>query len=211
LVVIPTAAFYLTFGSQILSVFLTDAFAENVRTMDLLVISSTIVALVLPLRSAIVGVGRQATLFFVGLGGLGLQLVAMLVLVPDELMGVETFGLKGAGAALALLMTSIYYFFALRYMAWRTAKIVPNSRSFRHLLSAVFMVGVMYAVDYLLIPTVDWLALIALALIGTVTYGLAAYALGELEASDYRYFRSMLNPKDTLEYVVNELVGKRGH
>lgn len=211
LVVIPTAAFYLTFGSQILSVFLTDEFADNVLTMDLLVVSSTVVALVLPLRSAIAGVGKQATLFYIGLGGFLLQLVAMLLLVPDEIMGVETFGLKGAGAALALLISAVYYFFALRYMAWRTAKIVPNSRSFKHIVSAVFMVGVMYVVDYLLIPDVDWLGLILLALIGTVTYALAAYALGELEASDYRYFRSMLNPKDTLEYVVNELVGKRGH
>jgi drug/metabolite transporter (DMT)-like permease len=73
------------------------------------------------------------------------------------------------------------------------------------------MVGAMYVVDYLFIPTVDWLALIVLAIVGIVAYGIAAYALGELEASDYRYFRSMLNPKDTLDYVVNELVGRRSH
>jgi O-antigen/teichoic acid export membrane protein len=210
LVVIPTAAFYLTFGSQILTVFLTDEFAEHVRTMDLLVVSSTVVALVLPLRSAIAGVGKHSTLFFVGLGGLVLQLVAMVVLVPDEFLGFDTFGLKGLGAAFALLISSIYYFFALRYMAWRTAKIVPNSRSFKHLVSAAVMVGTMYVVDYLIIPTVDWVALVLLAVVGVISYGLAAYALGELEPSDYRYFRSMLNPKDTLEYVVNELVGKRG-
>jgi O-antigen/teichoic acid export membrane protein len=211
LVVIPTAAFYLVFGSQILSVFLTDAFADNVRTMDLLVISSTVVALVLPLRSAIAGVGKPKTLLIVGLGGFAIQLVAMLILVPDEIAGIEVFGLKGAGAALALLIAAVYYFFALRYMAWRTAKIVPNSGSFKHLASAVVMVGVMYVVDYLLIPTVDWVALIVLAIVGIIAYGLAAYALGELETSDYRYFRSMLNPKDTLEYVVNELVGRRSH
>ncbi len=33
--------------------------------------------------------------------------------------------------------------------------------------------------------------------------------MGELEASDYRYFRSLLNPQDTFQYVVNELLGKR--
>jgi O-antigen/teichoic acid export membrane protein len=211
LVVIPTAAFYLTFGSQILSVFLTDEFASAVRTMDVLVIGSAVVALVLPLRSAIVGVGKHTTLFFIGLGGLAVQFLAMLVLVPDELLGIPMAGLKGLGAALALLISSVYYFFVLRYMAWSAAKIVPNSRSFKHLLSAVFMVGVMYIVKYLVIPEIDWLALVALAVIGSLAYGLAAYVMGELEPSDYRYFRSLLNPQDTVRYVVNELLGKRGH
>jgi cellobiose-specific phosphotransferase system component IIC len=146
----------------------------------------------------------------IGLGGFVLQLVAMIILVPDEVQGIEMLGLKGFGAASSLLVLSIYYFFVLRYMAWKTAKIVPNSRSFKHLLSAVVMVGVMYTVDWMFIPSVDWLALVVLALVGTVTYGATAYVMGELETSDYRYFRSMLNPQDTLQYVVHELLGKRG-
>lgn len=210
LVVIPTAAFYLTFGSDIVSVFLTDRFSSAVQTMDVLVISSTIVALVLPLRSAIVGVGKHGTLAMIGIGGFAIQLVAMLILVPDEVLGIEMFGLKGFGAASSLLILSVYYFFVLRYMAWKTAKIVPNSRSFRHLLSAVVMVGVMYTVDWMFIPSIDWLALVVLALVGAIAYGATAYLMGELEASDYRYFRSMLNTQDTLQYVVNELLGKRG-
>lgn len=209
LIVIPTAAFYLTFGSQILGVFLTAEFAAEVRTMDLLVIASTVVALVLPLRSAIAGVGRPATLFFIGVGGIAVQLSAMLVLVPRELFGAETLGLGAFGAAAALLLASIYYFFVLRYMAWRSAKIVPNSRSFKHLLCAMLMVGVMYTLDWLVVPADEWFGLAALAVIGTVTYGASAYMLGELEAADYKYFRSMLNPQDTLQYAVNELLGKR--
>ena len=209
LVVIPTAAFYLTFGSQIIDVFLTGEFAEAVGTMDLLVIASTVVALVLPLRSAIAGVGRFETLFFIGLGGLAVQFAVMLVLVPNRLLGIDMLGMGAFGAAASLLISSIYYFFVLRYMAWKQARIVPNSRSFKHLVSAVVMVGVMYTVDWILIPTVDWLALIVLAIIGTVTYGATAYFMGELEASDYRDFRSLLNPQNTMQYVVNELLGKR--
>ncbi|MBN1677693.1 MAG: oligosaccharide flippase family protein [Candidatus Thermoplasmatota archaeon] len=210
LIVIPTAAFYLTFGSQILGVFLTSEFADEVRTMDLLVIAGTVVALVLPLRSAIAGVGKPATLFYIGVGGLCVQLAAMLVLVPGSLFGVEMLGLGAFGAGASLLIASVYYFFVLRYMAWRIAKIVPNSRSFRHLLCALLMVGVMYTFDWLVIPANELFGLILLALIGTVTYGVSAYVLGELEASDYRYFRSMLNPQDTIQYAVNELLGKRG-
>jgi len=209
LVVIPTAAFYLTFGQRIVVVFLGDQFSPAVRTMDVLVISSTVVALALPLRSAIAGVGKHGTLAMIGLGGFVLQLVAMIILVPDEVQGVKMLGLKGFGAASSLLVLSVYYFFVLRYMAWKTSKIVPNSRSFKHLLSAVVMVGVMYTVDWMFIPSVDWLALMVLAGIGTVAYGATAYVMGELETSDYKYFRSMLNPQDTLQYVVHELLGKR--
>ena len=54
-----------------------------------------------------------------------------------------------------------------------------------------------------------WLALIFLAILGVLVYGATAYLLGELDRADYRYFRSMLNPQDTFQYVVNELVGKR--
>ena len=189
--------------------FLTDDFVPVVTTMDLLVIAAAVLALVLPLRSVIVAVGRPKTLFMVNIGGLSIQLMLMLVLVPDSFLGFECFGLKGLGAAAALLVTSIYYFFVLRYMAWRIGKILPNSRSFRHLVSAVIMVGTMYVVDWLIIPTVDWVALIFLAVLGVLAYGTSAYIMGELDRDDYRYFKSMLNPQDTFQYVVNELVGKR--
>ncbi len=209
LIVIPTAAFYLTFGSQILNVFLTNEFAAEVRTMDILVVASTVVALVLPLKSAIAGVGKPGTLFYIGLGGIGLQLLALLVLVPDSVLGVKMLGLESLGAASALLLASVYYYFALRYMAWRIAKIVPNSRSFRHLACAMLMVGVMYTLDWLIIPADQWYGLVVLAVAGVLAYGASAYGVGELDLSDYRYFRSMLNPKDTVQYAVNELLGKR--
>jgi len=209
LVVVPTAAFYLLYGSDIIRTFLTDDFVPVVTTMDLLVIAAAVLALVLPLRSVIVAVGRPKTLFMVNIGGLSIQLMLMLVLVPDSFLGFDGFGLKGLGAAAALLVTSIYYFFVLRYMAWRIGKILPNSRSFKHLVSAVIMVGTMYVVDWLIIPTVDWVALIFLAVLGVLAYGTSAYIMGELDRDDYRYFKSMLNPQDTFQYVVNELVGKR--
>jgi hypothetical protein len=47
----------------------------------------------------IVAVGRPKTLFMVNIGGLSVQLILMLVLVPNSLLGVELFGLKGLGAA----------------------------------------------------------------------------------------------------------------
>jgi hypothetical protein len=130
-------------------------------------------------------------------------------LVPDRILGFAALGLKSSGAALALLVCSIYYFFVLRYMAWRTAKIVPDSRSFKHVFAALVMVGVMYVIQWAFLGRIDWLALILLAIVGTMTYAVTAYVMGELEPSDYRYFRSMLHPQDTLKYVVNELLGKR--
>ncbi len=209
LIAIPTAAFYLTWGPDILRVFLTKDFASAVNTMDVLVISGTLVALVLPLRSAIAGVGSHITLFWVGLGGVIIQLGLMLVLVPDDLFGIDTLGLRSFGAASSIFVTAVYYFFTLRYMAWKEAGIVQNSRSFWHLISALSMIGAMYVVRYLFIPTVDGLALILLALIGVVTYAGTSYVVGELEPSDYRHFRSLLNTHDTVHYAVQEILGRR--
>ena len=209
LIVIPIAAFYLMWGSQMLTIFLTHEFASAVSVMDLLVISGTLVALVLPLRSAIAGAGSPKTLFWVGAGGLAFQVVLMLIFVPRELYGFPMFGMKGFGAALALLLTSIYLFFTLRYMAWRTAKIVPNSKSFKHLMSAIVMVGSMYVFAWLFAGTIDWIDLVLLAFVGFFAYSATAYGLGELELSDYRYFKSLLNPQGTLQYVVNEMLGRR--
>ncbi|UCE92181.1 MAG: lipopolysaccharide biosynthesis protein [Methanobacteriota archaeon] len=209
-VVIPTAAFYLLYGTDILRVFLTEEFVAAVLSMDLLVMASAVVALVLPLRSVIAGIGRPVTLFAIGLVGLLLQLALLLVLVPEEFLGFETAGMGRRGAAAALLMCSIYYFFALRYMAWRITRIVPYSHSFKHLLSAITMIGAMYVVDWVFVPVIDWLWLILLAVVGLFAYAFSAYFMGELERSDYKYFKEMLNPHGTFEYVVRELVGKRG-
>ena len=209
LVVIPTAAFYLLFGTEILKVFLTDDFASIVRTMDVLVISGTVLALVLPLRSIIAGTGKPAMLFWVGSGGLLLQFVLMLILVPDKLFGIDMFGLKSMGAALAVFVGSIYYFFLLRYMTWKTGHILPNSNSFRHLVAAMVMVAAMYVVNWMFIPTVDLVALVVLGVVGFFSYGISAYLLGEADSSDYRHFRELLNPRGSIQYVVNELLGKR--
>lgn len=209
LVVVPTAAFYLFYGSDMLRVFLGDAFVPAVRTMDMLVIASTVLALVLPLRSLLVGLGRPKTLLFIGLGGIGIQFCLLLVLVPDMFLGVQMLDMRGRGAALALLVTSVYYFFILRYMAWSEGRILPSSRSYKHLVAAVVMIGVMYVFDWLFVPAIDWVALMLLAVVGVAAYSISAYFMGELEASDYRQFRTMLNPQDTFQYVVNELLGKR--
>jgi len=133
----------------------------------------------------------------------------MLIFVPGNIYGLPMFGMKGFGAALALLFTSIYLFFTLRYMAWRTAKIAPNSRSFKHLMSAIVMVGAMYVVAWLFFESIDWIGLVLLAVVGFFAYSLTAYGLGELELSDYRYFKSLMNPQGTLQYVVNEMLGRR--
>ena len=210
LIVIPTAAFYLVYGADILRVFLTEEFVSASRTMDLLVMASAVVALVLPLRSVIAGLGKPGTLFVIGLVGLLLQLGLLLVLVPPELMGIEMLGLGRQGAAAALLICSIYFFFSIRYMAWKTSRILPYSHSFKHILSAVIMIGAMYIVDWVFVPAIDWIALMLLAIVGFFAYALSAYFLDELEFSDYKYFKTMLNPQNTFEYVVKELIGKRG-
>lgn len=210
LVVIPTAAFYLFYGTDILRIFLTEEFVAAVRSMDLLVMASAVIALVLPLRSVIAGVGRPVVLFAIGLIGVALQLGLLLVLVPEEFLGITAAGMGRQGAAAALLICSIYYFFSLRYMAWRISRIVPYSHSFKHILSAITMIGAMYVVDWMFIPVIDWVALVVLAVIGVFAYAFSAYFMGELEFADYKYFKAMLNPQDTLQYVVGELIGKRG-
>jgi len=211
LVVIPTAAFYLAYGTDILRVFLGPEFVGAVRTMDVLVISSAVLALVLPLRSIIAGLGRPETLFWIGAGGLAVQSVLLAVLVPDEIRGIEMFGLGGQGAAISMFGGSVYYFFVLRYMAWKKSRILPNSRSFKHIFSAAVMIGAMYVVDWVFLGDVGWTDLLLLMVVAVISYSVTAYLIGELDASDYRHFRAMLNPQGTLHYVVNELLGKRLH
>ncbi|MEM3050036.1 MAG: polysaccharide biosynthesis C-terminal domain-containing protein, partial [Thermoplasmata archaeon] len=180
-----------------------------VRVMDVLVVSSTVVALVLPLRSVIAGLGRPSTLFWIGVGGLFVQLVLLIVLVPERVLGVRMLGLGGLGAAFALFLGSIYHFFLLRYMAWKKSRILPNSRSFKHVFAAAVMIGAMYVVDWAFLGEVGWLDFLVLVFVAVGSYGATAYLIGELDASDYRHFRALLNPQGTLHYVVSELLGKR--
>jgi len=71
------------------------------------------------------------------------------------------------------------------------------------------MIGSMYIVNWVFEPSINWLWLIVLAVVGCASYGASAYFLDELEFSDYKYFRELLNPQDTFQYVLNELIGKR--
>ncbi|HEX9908968.1 MAG TPA: oligosaccharide flippase family protein [Thermoplasmata archaeon] len=208
LIVVPIAAFYIFYSRDILRELFGELFVPAVDTMNVLVLASALLALVLPLRSVIASVGRPSILFWIGAGGIALELLLMVVFVPESFLGIDMFGLKGFGAAMAILVGSMFYFGAFRIMVWRTSRILPTTGIFKHLLCAAMMLFTLYIVD-LLLPRVDLIALVLQAIVGLVSYATAAYLMGELKRSDYRKFREMLNPSETLGYVVHELLGKR--
>lgn len=208
LIVVPIAAFYFLFGTDIIRIFLSDSFLPALGTMHLLVLAAVLSAYLYPLRSAVAAHDRPRLLYVVGGGGLLVQLVASLVLIPTQLWGLPAAGLGAFGAALAVLLAVIYMVVAMFWLVVGVFQALPTTRVVFHLLSAAAMVGGLYILDLVFWETLRWYTLLLLVVLGALLYGAVGYGLGELERRDYRYFRALLDPRETWDYVSRELLGK---
>jgi len=208
LIAVPVAAFYFVFGTDIVRIFLSDDFLPAVGTMHMLVAAAVLTAYLYPLRSAVAAHDRPRLLYVVGGGGLLVQLVASFLLIPEDLWGVPAAGLGAFGAALAVLLAAIYMLVALFWSVVGVFQAVPTTRVAFHLVAACGMAGGLYVIDLVFWETLRWYTLLLLALLGALLYAAISYGLGELERRDYRYFKALLNPRETWDYVSRELLGK---
>lgn len=208
IVVFPAAAFYIVLSPQILRSFLGEEFIAASEMMTVLVISSIFASFVFPLRAILAAENLARTIFFIQIVSVISAVILILVLVPRTLLGFETLGLGGIGAAYAVLAGSLVSFVGTRWMAWREIQALPTFRSLIHILCSLVMAAAIYVLDMTLIHSVYWWHIIILAFAAGAVYATLCRLAGELDLGDLKYFATLLKPRENIRYAARELLGK---
>jgi len=128
----------------------------------------------------------------------------LFILIPNELFGVQLFGLSYVGAAIALLISTVIGFLALRYVVYKLTKTGFNPRlAIQVLALAVTSVVLLLLGDFHPMSNILWLLLysgIALA----VFFGILML-FREFTRKDLDYFMELLNVREMVRYIREEV------
>jgi O-antigen/teichoic acid export membrane protein len=199
IIIFPTAAVTVLLGPDFKSV---DPFS-----LQILMISTLISLLNITYSSQIVAMNRPDLIFKLNLLFFGLYFPLLLLFVPSSLFGIQTFGWSYQGAAIAVLIGTIVNFVLVR----RIVKSLSNTRSnWRLLLHFISMAITLLAL--LLISKVwtvsHWYDLLGVGICAIAVFISILAATGEFKKKDLSYVLDVLNLRQMIKYIKNELSGK---
>jgi len=138
---VPMGVVLILFARPIVQTMLGDEFLSAVPMVRIFAISGLFVAFNIPYFSQIIGTDRPwiyaVIIFIQGF----LNLILILILVPKILFGIDMAGVRGTGAALATLVSSIAGFILVRFVVRRyiVTRTIPYWRIYRIFISGAVM------------------------------------------------------------------------
>ena len=205
---IPIATLIILFPTEVCVALFGGQFAPAGDTMRFLAISMTFSLLNTVYSSQIMGVNRPDITAKIILATFFMNVVLLLIFVPDQLFGMKMLGLSYTGAAIVTAMTSLAVFLSVRIIVKELTGTTSNPRILRHILSGV----VAGATTLLLDQVFPFAGLIGILVFGTVTlavfFGIMT-ALKEFSRADIDYFLDLINPRKMYSYMGNEMKNKR--
>jgi len=204
MVFFPAVAFILTFSRHICLILLGTEFIASAPILAILAFVALINGTTQPYTQQMGGTNRIMLAAKLSSIVFGLNILLNILFIPQQFLGIKLFGMGGIGAALATLISMSIGALLFRYYAYRITASKPYTRTFLHLVSAVFMSIVLYYISASMYAVpVHYLMLFAL--LGIVIYVLTLAALREFSAKDLHFFIKILNPVQLKKYAVNEI------
>jgi peptidoglycan biosynthesis protein MviN/MurJ (putative lipid II flippase) len=134
-----------------------------------------------------------------------------LILIPIDIkfLGISGFGLGATGAAIATVCTAVFGFIYARAMAWYLLKLKWDPTAIiKHVMAALVMVFVLIYLSTIF-EIVRWYQLTVIFLVAMGIYFGILFAIREFKKEDFDFFMDTLNPKKMINYISDELKGKK--
>jgi len=208
MVVTPVVVVIIIFANQVINIMFNGAFLPATSVLITLMVYVLISGLTMPYSSLLSGIDKPGITAKIGFLTCIINIFLNCLLIPK--WGVLSyFGINGiTGAAIAMLASSLFGFFGLRWLAKKYTQInFLQNHTPRHILAGIVMGGILYCSN-LLIPVTRWYHLLVFALVGLLIYLGVLFCLKEFNKEDLKFFLYLLYPKETLRYVKSELKTK---
>jgi len=182
LFILPIVVYFVFLSGYILNLF-TQGYFSYYLMLSLLSVVAYISAINGPYRSVLES--RQKTRLIAEIDGslVIINLILILILVPPNIFGITSISQGAAGAAMAILTTSIISAILYRIYVSRIEHIPFNRRILKQFVPALSEAAVILAVERLIIPK-SVFVLIGVALLSVVIYFSIAVLVKEITFSD---------------------------
>ncbi|MGD0817152.1 MAG: flippase [Methanomassiliicoccales archaeon] len=205
---IPIATLIILFPTEVCVALFGGQFAPAGDTMRFLAITTVLTLLNTVYTSQILGVNRPDISAKIILGTFAMNVILLLVFVPDQLFGVKVLGMSYTGAAIVSAMTALAVFVSVRIIVKMLTGTTSNPRILRHILSglvagvAIFLLNIVY-------PFSGIIGIIIFGGVTLVVFFSTMTALKEFSRNDIDYFLDLLNPSKMISYMGDEMKNKK--
>jgi O-antigen/teichoic acid export membrane protein len=208
MIAVPIVTFIIIFPTEVSVTIFGPQFAPGGESMRFLAIGIGLTLLNQVYASQILGVNRPDISAKITLGTFLLNIILLLLLVPDSLFGVKMLGMSYAGAAIATALTAFVVFLWQRLIVKKLTETGSNPRILRHLVAAAFAGVVILALNMVL-PFSGIIAFVIFAGATLVAFFAALTILKEFGRADIDYFLDLMSPSKMFSYMGEEMKDKR--
>jgi O-antigen/teichoic acid export membrane protein len=200
----PVIAVLVIFATSVAIIFLGVDFAPAGEALQLLAIATLLVIINQVHASQILAVNRPDIMAKLTFLNFAVLVPLLLILIPDSLFGIQLFGLSYIGASIAILIANGVQFLAVRVAVYRLTKTGYNTKLniqiFDLLITSVtlIMLGQLHEMSNFL-----WLILYSVVALG-LYFGILVL-LKEFTRKDLIYFTELLNIREMIRYIRDEI------
>jgi O-antigen/teichoic acid export membrane protein len=205
---IPVATLIIIFPTEVAVALFGGQFAPAGDTLRFLAITMTLTLLNQVYTTQVLGVNRPDISARITLGTFVLNVVLMLIFIPDSLFGIKMLGMSYTGAAIASVMTALAVFLSIRLIVRRLTGTKSNPRILRHLLAGVCAGFLIAGLDQVF-PLEGMFRLIVFSAVTLVGFFAALAAMKEFTRDDITYLLDLINPGKMISYMGDEMKNKK--
>ncbi|MEE9237237.1 MAG: oligosaccharide flippase family protein [Thermoplasmata archaeon] len=206
MILAPIVAFILVYSEGSIHVMLSDNFLPAANILRLFALATFVLALIVPRRAILQGMGRPDLAGVASLIGALTTLALYLVLIPTSIFGVPLAGMGGEGAAAGVFIGYTVLLGSSLVFSHKLVGDRPHGRIALH-IGAAAAVALFFFLFLPPVSSLDWrwfhLLLFGGAFIGA--YIALLTALREFRKADLLLFLDLINPKKMLRYVRDEM------
>ncbi len=184
LVTLPIAISMIWMSPFILNLF-NRIYLPYALSLSILAVGTYFSVLSSPFTSAVISKSKQKYIAIIGLGAVIVNLVANIVLIPREILGIRLGGLGDSGAAIGFLLGALFAYIVFKEYYRKINGVRTSSKFYLQIIPAalqsLFLIGA-----YLYIKPYDILELLPIVVLSYILYLGVSIVIREISVKEIR-------------------------
>lgn len=204
MVALPVILVIVLFPSEVATILLSGTGVENVGEPLRFLAWATLFSLLNVIyASQINAVNRPDITAKLTFMSVVINILFLLILVPESVLGVKLAGLAETGASIAKLIAVLALFLTTRYIVYRLTGTATNPRLLLQIPAAVVAGAVLFLISGVWEMS-RWWDLVGYGVLTFGVFSAVLAAMKELKKSDVQFLMDVLNPIKMLKYIISE-------
>lgn len=204
------AAFGLTaLARPAINIVLSAQWLAAAPILGVLAFATLLMGLAGPFNNVLYGFDRPKRAVALDVSRVVLKVALIGFFVPASIFSIPALGLRGVGAALAILVAAAAHLALVGHQAQAlVGRIEGLPRLLWHWVAGAIMAVVVWLVHTEVFALERWFHVPPFVLFGAALYFLLLFLMRELKREDVEFFWAALHPGDMGRYIRSELIGK---